>query len=79
MSKLVVTFSWPSKCCKSVGFMLLPCSIKREAKVRDRATTPEPVQKPAEEPLQSQIGTADQTGTPVNDINAVLDDLAPKE
>lgn len=47
--------------------------------MRDRATTPEPVQKPAEEPLQSQIGTADQTGTPVNDINAVLDDLAPKE
>lgn len=50
-----------------------------EAKVRDRATAPVPVQKPAEEPLQSQIRTADQTATPVNDINAVLDDLTPKE
>lgn len=47
-----------------------------EAKVRDRATTSEPVQKPAEEPSAPVNKPAAE---PVEDDNAVLDDLVPKE
>lgn len=47
-----------------------------EAKVRDRATTPEPVQKPAEE-LSAPVNKP--AAEPVEDDNAVLDDLTPKE
>lgn len=43
-----------------------------EAKVRDRVTTPEPVQKLTE-------GLPAQTAAPVEDDNAVIDDLTPKE
>lgn len=47
-----------------------------EAKVRGRATTPEPVQKPAEE-LPAPVNQP--AAAPVEDDNAVLDDLTPKE
>lgn len=50
-----------------------------EAKVRDRVTTSEPVQKPAEELPAPENKTVEQVAAPVEDDNAVLDDLKPKE
>lgn len=50
-----------------------------EAKVRDRATTSEPVQKPAEELPAPENKSVKQTAAPVEDDNALLDDLVPKE